>query len=211
MKKIDKKEFLRSFTVRPNGALNVFLGAGASVQAGIPTAGTLIWQFKRILYCQANNVKEEKFKDLESERNQNTIQSFFDLKGGYPVRYSQEEYSTYFEHCFPKSIDRKYFMQKIVEGHNPSIGHKCLGALFDCKKVGHIWTTNFDELIENGIKSINNASAFEVISMDNCHQLANLNNYGMPNSRKRCKQYRTTLDSLCNKYMRNDCGGAKWT
>ncbi|KAA0245143.1 MAG: hypothetical protein DYG83_06440 [Candidatus Brocadia sp. AMX2] len=177
MKRIDIKEFLRSFTVRPNGALNVFLGAGASVQAGIPTAGMLIWQFKRMLYCQANNIKEEKFKDLESERNQNTIQSYFDLKGGYPERYSQEEYSAYFEHCFPKSIDRKYFMQKIVEGRNPSIGHKCLGALFDCKKVNHIWTTNFDELIENGIKSVNNASSFEVISIDNQRQLANLNNY----------------------------------
>ena len=177
MKQIDKKEFLRSFTVRPNGALNIFLGAGASVQAGIPTAGMLIWQFKRILYCQANNIKEEKFKDLESERNQNTIQSYFDLKGGYPERHSQEEYSSYFEHCFPKSIDRKYFMQKIVEGRNPSIGHKCLGALFDCKKVDHIWTTNFDELVENGIKSVNNASSFEVISVDNQCQLANLNNY----------------------------------
>jgi len=42
MKLIDKNEFLRSFAVRPNGALNFFLEAGASIQANIPVAGTLI-------------------------------------------------------------------------------------------------------------------------------------------------------------------------
>lgn len=59
---IDKKDFLRSFAVRPDGSLNFLLGAGASVQANIPSAGTLIWQFKRKLYCEANNVKEENLK-----------------------------------------------------------------------------------------------------------------------------------------------------
>lgn len=172
---IDKKVFLRSFAVRPNGSLNFLLGAGASVQANIPAAGTLIWQFKRKLYCEANNVREEKFKDLESERNRNTIQSYFELKGGFPTLYGQEEYSFYFEKCYPNSIDRKAFIQRIVQGKNPSIGHKCLGVLFDTQKVNHIWTTNFDELIESGIKSINNASNFETLSQDNKHQLDNLN------------------------------------
>jgi NAD-dependent SIR2 family protein deacetylase len=172
---IDRRDFLRSFEVRPNGSLNFLLGAGASVQANIPTAGTLIWLFKRKLYCEANNVREEKFKDLESERNRNIIQDYFELKGGFPSLYSHDEYSFYFEKCYPNSIDRKAFIQRIVQGKNPSIGHKCLGVLFDTKKVNHIWTTNFDELIESGIKSINNASNFETISEDTKHQLGNLN------------------------------------
>ena len=172
---IDKKIFLRSFAVRPNGSLNFLLGAGASVLANIPAVGTLIWQFKRKLYCEDNNAREEKFKDLESERNRNTIQSFFELKGGFPSLYNQDEYSFYFEKCYPNSIDRKAFIQRIVQGKNPSIGHKCLGVLFDTKKVNHIWTTNFDELIESGIKSINNASNFETLTQDSKHQLDNLN------------------------------------
>ncbi len=175
MTKIDKKVFLRSFAVRPDGSLNFLLGAGASVQANIPTAGTLTWQFKRKLYCEAYNVSEEKFKDLESERNRNTIQNYFELKGGFPSLDSPDEYSFYFEKCYPNSIDRKAFLQRIVRGKNPTIGHKCLGVLFDTQKVNHIWTTNFDELIESGIKSINAASSFETISEDNKHQLENLN------------------------------------
>ncbi len=174
---IDKHTFLRSFAVRPNGSLNFLLGAGASVQANIPAAGTLIWQFKRKIYCEANNVREEKFKDLESERNKNVIQSYLDLKGGSPVLNNQEEYSFYFEKCYPNSIDRKAFIQRIVNSKNPSIGHKCLGVLFDSQKVNHIWTTNFDELIECGIKSINNASNFEIISPENQFQINNLNKY----------------------------------
>lgn len=172
---IDKKDFLRSFAVRPNGSLNFLLGAGASVQANIPAAGTLIWQFKRKLYCEANNIREEKFKDLESERNRNIIQSFFELKGNFPALYSSEEYSFYFEKCYPNSIDRKAFIQRIVQGKNPSIGHKCLGVLFDSQKLNHIWTTNFDELIESGIKSVNNGSSFETISEDTKNRLNNLN------------------------------------
>lgn len=172
---INKNEFLRSFAVRPNGSLNFLLGAGASVQANIPTAGTLIWQFKRKLYCEANGVREEKFKDLESERNRNIIQSYFELKGGFPALYSSDEYSFYFEKCYPNSIDRKSFIQRMVKGKNPSIGHKCMGVLLDSKKVNHIWTTNFDELIESGIKSINNGASFETISEDNRKQLNNLN------------------------------------
>jgi hypothetical protein len=177
MPTIDKREFLRSFAVRPNGSLNFLLGAGASVQANIPATGTLIWQFKRKLYCEAHNVREEKFKDLESERNRKIIQSYFDLKGNSPTISSQDEYSYYFEKCYPNAIDRKAFIQRIVQGKNPSIGHKCLGVLFDTQKVNHIWTTNFDELIESGIKSINNASTFETLSQDNIHQLDNLNRF----------------------------------
>ncbi|MCF2495397.1 SIR2 family protein [Dyadobacter chenhuakuii] len=174
---IDKKEFLRSFAIRPDGAFNFLLGAGASVQANIPAAGTLIWQFKRKLYCDTLNFKEEKFKDLESDRNQQILQSYFELKGGYPKLWSGEEYSFYFEKCYPKSIDRKAFIQRIIQNKNPSIGHKCLGVLFDVGKTSHIWTTNFDELIENGIKGVNNIAHFEVISPDNNHQIANLNKY----------------------------------
>ena len=177
MEFIDKKAFVRSFEVKPNDALNLFLGAGASVQANIPASETLIWQFKRKLYCEAYNVKEEKFKDLESERNRSIIQSYFELQGGYPQLFSLEEYSFYFEKCYPNSIDRKSFIQRIVQGKNPSIGHLCLGVLFETKKLNHIWTTNFDELIESGIKRINNATAFETISPENKNQLYNLNKY----------------------------------
>ena len=177
MNTIEYNEFLRSFSVRPNGSLDFFLGAGASVQAGIPSGWALIWEFKRTLYCQANKIKEEKFKDLESERNRNTIQSYFNLQSGYPALYSPEEYSFYFEKCHPNAMDRKFFMQRKILNIKPSIGHKCLGALYDAIKTNLLWTTNFDELVENGIKSVSNTLSIEVLSEDNKHQIDNLNQY----------------------------------
>jgi len=59
-----------------------------------------------MLYCQANSVREEKFKDLESEKNRNMIQSFFDIQGNYPKNNNSEEYSFYFEKCYPKSAGK---------------------------------------------------------------------------------------------------------
>ena len=38
-------EFLRSFEVKPAGTYDLFLGAGCSVAAGIPSGSALIWEF----------------------------------------------------------------------------------------------------------------------------------------------------------------------
>jgi hypothetical protein len=174
MKLINYDEFIRSFAVRPNKAMSFFLGSGSSIQAGIPTGGAMTWEFKRKLYCSINKTKEEKFKDLESERNRKIIQDFFDRQVGYPPLYSSEEYSFYFEKCYPSSIDRKCYIQTKVSNIFPSIGHKCLGALIKEEKIDHIWTTNFDELIENGLKSIDTSISFEVISPENANLIDSL-------------------------------------
>jgi len=59
-------EFLRSFEIKPVGTYDLFLGAGCSVAAGIPSGSALIWEFKRKLYCDHHKINEEKFSDLES-------------------------------------------------------------------------------------------------------------------------------------------------
>lgn len=171
MNVIKYDEFLSSFAVKPNGGMSFLLGAGCSVQAGIPSGAALIWEFKRELYCRENRVNIERFKDLESESNRDILQSYFDSQKGYLPKGSPEEYSFYFEKCFPHSQNRKLFIQGKVSNINPSIGHKCLGVFIEEGKVDYIWTTNFDELIENGIKSVNIGRSIEVISPDNRHQL----------------------------------------
>jgi hypothetical protein len=175
MRLLDYNDFLRSFEIRPNEKMSFFLGSGASVQAGIPTGNALVWEFKRKIYCATNRISEEKFKDLESERNRQILQSYFSSQVGYPALNSPQEYSFYFEKCYPNSIDRKFFVQSKVKNIYPSIGHKCLGTLVEKGKINYIWTTNFDELIESGIKAINSGIGFEVISPDNAHQLDALN------------------------------------
>ena len=42
-----------------DGEIDFFLGAGASIQSGIPTGGNLVWHFKRELYCIENKLSLE--------------------------------------------------------------------------------------------------------------------------------------------------------
>src|SRR5271169_1480221 len=117
---IDSSSFIRSFEVKPKGALAFLIGAGASVHAGIPSAGQLIWEFKRRLYCDDKGILPEKYRDLQSEKTQNEIQSHFNGRPGFPSLGSSDEYSFYFEKCYPESQDRKNFLQLRVEGKPPS-------------------------------------------------------------------------------------------
>lgn len=193
---IDKNEFLRSFEVRPDASLGVFLGSGASVSAGIPTAAMLVWEFKRKLYCDHFQIKEEKFKDIESESNKNILQIYFDAQQDFPSLNSKEEYYFYFEKCFPNSIDRKFFIQHKVGNINPTIGHKCLGELINVGKIDRVFTANFDELIENGIKAVNVSKSVVIISPDNANNLPELSNSGYPKVIKLHGDYR--YDKLQN-------------
>lgn len=173
MKIIDKKEFLRSFEVRPKEAFSIFLGAGASSSAGIPTTQALVWEFKRKLYCDNSGAKEEKFRDIQLESNRKTLQAFFDSNKGNPALYSPDEYSYYFEKCYPQTVDRKYFIQQKVDRIDPTIGYRCLAELLNAGKIDHIWTTNFDELIERAL-ALQNAKQYKLISPDNSHQVEDI-------------------------------------
>lgn len=150
-----------------NGEIDFFLGSGASAQAGIPTGGTMIWEFKRELYCTENQISKDSLKDLNAEITQKTLQHYFDAQGGHPTLWASDEYAHYFELCHPTSIVRERYIQSKVNDIAPSIGHLCLGDLFIKKRVVNVWTTNFDELIEAGIKTLSSHHSFNVYSSAN--------------------------------------------
>ena len=45
MMPLDYNAFIRSISSKADGSISFFLGAGASVSSGIPTASQLIWEF----------------------------------------------------------------------------------------------------------------------------------------------------------------------
>ncbi len=162
MREKDQISFIRNFLVDNN--IDFFLGSGASLLAGIPSGQNLIWEFKKEIYCSENNVSRELFKDLQSEKNREILQEYFNSLGDCPQKGSSEEYSFYFEKCYDNTSSRNNFIQKIVANIQPIRGHLCLANLFINNKVKNIWTTNFDELIEAGIKSISPHFSFNTIS-----------------------------------------------
>lgn len=167
MKTIALDEFLRSFKVLPPGKMGLFMGSGCSVQSGIPTGGQLIWEFKRSLYCSKHRISEEKFKDLDLERNQTTLQQYFDQTSEFPARGATNEYSFYFEKCFPQSQHRRMFLKGKVANKRASLGHLCVGTLISKGKIKRVFTTNFDDLVEKGISQAESALSYAVYSEDN--------------------------------------------
>src|SRR5579864_6675789 len=106
---MDYSEFLRVFNVRaPN--LSWFLGAGASAAAGIPTAGDLIWEFKRNLYCSAEHVSRKNFDDISNLLVKRKLQAFFDRLGTYPKENAPDEYAAYFEATYADVKDRRVYI-----------------------------------------------------------------------------------------------------
>lgn len=172
----DPTSFIRNFLLSSD--IDFFLGSGASLLAGIPSGQNLVWQFKKEIYCSENNVSRELFKDLQSERSRIKLQDYFDSLDGFPKRGSKEEYSFYFEKCYDNTLARNAYIQKRVANVEPTRGHLCLANLFINNEVKNIWTTNFDELIEAGIKTLSPQYSFNVVSSiqkDSISQIANNN------------------------------------
>lgn len=145
--RLELTEFLNLFPLR-GPHLMWFLGAGASVGAGLPTAGILTWEFKRALYCNAQRLPASRFPDLYDAAFQRLVQSFFDSNSGIPQLGDDEEYSTYFNAYLPDERDRRRFLEARLQGCKPSYGHLCFAALMSLGRIRLVWTTNFDQLIE---------------------------------------------------------------
>ena len=172
---ITQEQLIRDFKVMNNGEIDFFLGAGASIQSGIPTGGNLVWYFKRDLYCTENHLSTELYKDLNLASTQRLLQEYFDRQGSYPVKYAAEEYSHYFERCNSTSIARKRFIESLVAGKNPSLGYLCLANLLTNSKIKNVWTTNFDSLTETAVNILTPAFPYAVCSSANQDSLAILN------------------------------------
>ncbi len=164
MKRLSMEEYIRTIENIPDGVLSLFLGAGASIQSGVPSASDMVWEFKRKLYCTANKISEEYYKDLQSEATRNALQNYFDGLYGFPLYGDVHEYSFYFEKCYPTVESRRDYIYKRTSQKKPSIGYLCLGSLINQKILNTVLTTNFDPLIEFGIKSINPLQQVATIS-----------------------------------------------
>lgn len=113
-----------------------FLGAGASRQSGILTAGEMIRHFKEQIVLQRGpdelKTEEEKAKWLSE-------QDWYRAEGS--------EYCKCFE-CFePKESGRQRYIESIIEEHAPSFGYVVLANLMAQGYINTIITTNFDDLV----------------------------------------------------------------
>ena len=139
--------FVRSVAVRGATAHALFLGAGASVSSGVPSAETCIWEWKRSIFVTKNPGLEAQFSELSLPSIRKRIQSWLDQQGGYPALGSPEEYSFYIQSCYPISRDRQAYFREKIRAAKPHVGYQMLGHLAQAAFLRSTWSPNFDGLV----------------------------------------------------------------
>lgn len=140
-------EFVRSLKQNRDTTHSLLLGAGASVESGIPSATDCIWDWKSEIFLSQNPALIDSYRNNRVDYVRLAIQKWLDDQGVYPMNNSEEEYSFYAEKAYPINDDRRKYFQHIVEGKTPSIGYHLISMLSEQGWVKSVWTTNFDGLM----------------------------------------------------------------
>lgn len=147
---MDLAEFLRLFPMRtPN--IMWLIGAGASASAGVPTAGDMVWDFKRRVFCAETRKPIALCPPLGDESFRQRLDSYFQSKGTFPAPGSEDEYSHYFEYTYPDERERRKYIDDQVSRARLSQGYVALAALVKLGRIKTLWSTNFDRLVEDGL------------------------------------------------------------
>lgn len=161
--------FIRSIGINKSTPHLFFLGAGASVSSGVPSAERCVWEWKRTIFLTRNPGLEEQFSEISLVGVRQRIQNWLDQQGGFPSLGSQDEYGFYIESCYPISKDRRSYFQEKVQLTQPHIGYKLMCQLAEIDLVKAVWTTNFDALISRA--AANTKLALIEIGIDSQNRL----------------------------------------
>lgn len=126
---------------------SIFLGAGASVTSGIRTATQLIDEWAIELY--------ERFNDGRKAESAEVAKQYFEYK--HSSWYNPDNpYSSLFEKKFDLPTQRRRFVEQEVDQKFPSIGYAYLASLVDKNYFNTVFTTNFDDLINEAFYLFSN-------------------------------------------------------
>lgn len=146
MKTLKFDEFLRSIKQNKDTTHSLLLGAGASVESGIPSATECIWDWKHDIFISQNPSLVEAFKNIKVDNVRLAIQRWLDHQKTYPQLYSDEEYSFYAEKALPIEDDRRKYFQHLTDNKKPSLGYHLISMLAEIGWIKSVWSTNFDGL-----------------------------------------------------------------
>lgn len=145
-KRLDKKKHKTSSELKrviatradqnPNFCL--FLGAGASRNSSIRTAGEMIAEWRESVYrAQSNDTSEKTATEVIRWLSDNAS-DWYDEK---------REYASLIEHIYPTPTNRRKFIETEVADKIPSIGYAYLVRIAEAGFLKTIFTTNFDDLL----------------------------------------------------------------
>lgn len=121
--------------VSPNYSL--FLGAGASVTSGVHSGAQLVDTWRKDIYTLLSG---KEYVDVKTAK-----EYLVDKESAWYE--PSNEYSSLFEKIFDLPTQRRRFVEHQVDGKLPSIGYSYLVELFQAGFFDTVFTTNFDDLI----------------------------------------------------------------
>lgn len=150
-------EFVRR-VLSQGSNLHWLTGAGASRSAGVPTAGDMIYDFKRTLYAQARRIEVTDL-DAADPDVQIRLDAFFAAQDGIPKPGDPEEYAFLFErvHADAASRQRKIEQMLAEADPKPNLGHVIVAVMWQLQLLHVVWTTNFDDVLEQAAALVSGA------------------------------------------------------
>ena len=112
----------------PNFAL--LLGSGASVTSGVKTAEEMVLNWRQQLYDQFGGIAD--YQQWLAEQGWSE---------------SADEYSLLFEEVYDQPAQRRVFIEECVKNAHPSLGYVYLSDLLAKRYFDVVFTTNFDDLL----------------------------------------------------------------
>lgn len=147
MKKFTQENLLNALSIASGNETVFLLGAGCSISSGCMSAGKMVTEFKRRIYCSENGLVYDPSSFFESALNDKVNERFKEDSAG-------NDYSYYFEKCFPNVNDRTRFVKQTFLKSNPSYGYLCFADYVIKKGIKYILTTNFDRLCAKALKKL---------------------------------------------------------
>ncbi|WP_201565046.1 SIR2 family protein [Psychrobacter sp. CMS30] len=143
------KDLIRFIETKENKDVSnysIFLGAGASRSSGVSTAHELISVWMRELYERYQGEIFQTSDDKNYGNDHNELVRFFEKEHSSWFDASNA-YSSLFERKFDLAPQRRRFVEQEVDGKLPSIGYAYLVSLVENNFFNAIFTTNFDDLL----------------------------------------------------------------
>lgn len=129
----DLVRFLRNRTEN-TPVFSFFLGSGCSISSGVKSGEALVRRWKEEIY------NESRSDDVVDS----SIDEFLDKQNWYD---SRNAYASLFEKRYDLQTQRRAFLEQLIKDAKPSIGYAYLTKLVEANFVNTIFTTNFDDLI----------------------------------------------------------------
>ncbi|MGP8328748.1 MAG: SIR2 family NAD-dependent protein deacylase [Methanosarcinaceae archaeon] len=126
----------------------LFLGAGASVSSGIPSANGMIREWQQLLYKSLNRIRKI---DDESKFDEWIKKEYKIWKVQHQTDEIDRDYSFLFSHFYQQPKERQLFIEQIVEDKKPTFGYLYLAGLIADNRFNRILTTNFDDLLNDAL------------------------------------------------------------